>query len=305
MQRCDECGKEISMPYTCSFCGEKYCSKHRLPENHSCDGLSSYKKGMRDKGKVYDGPSSSTSTRSSGGRGFSVPVPEGNVTYYLLGAMAVVYVVQMTLLILGLNSIHNSLFVMHPDRIEYVWSWFGSMFAHGNLPHILINGIVLFFFGTVLERKIGSKRFLLLFFVGGLVAGLGQSLATLATVDVAALRGTPQYEGLGALGASGAIAAVLGTLTILNPHLRVYLWFFIPMPLWFLTGAFAAYDLFFAATGGAGAGGVARIAHLSGLALGLAYGVKLKREGFSVRDRLEFGGRGPGGPGGGRGPPRI
>ena len=296
MQQCDECGKEISMPYTCNFCGEKYCSEHRLPENHSCGGLSSYKKGVREEGKVYDGPSSSTTARSTSGGGFSLPSIDGVVTYYLLFVIAGVFVAQnIVLYVIGSRGLHQALFVIHPANLEYVWTWVTSIFAHApfpNLGHILINSLVLFFFGTVLERRIGSRRFLALFLVGGVVAGLSQATAGLLTAG-------PQT---GALGASGAIAAVLGTLTVLNPNLRVYLWFFIPMPLWVLTIAFAGYDLFFAATAGVGAGNVARLAHLSGLALGLAYGWKLKQEGVSVRDRLDFGGgRGPGGPGGGRG----
>ena len=295
MQRCEECGKEISMPYTCNFCGGKYCSEHRLPENHSCDGLSSYKQDVRDEGKVYDGPSPTTE-RSGTGRSFTLPSIDGVVTYYLLAVIALVFVAQHLVIFFGPPGLHQALFVIHPANLEYVWTWVTSIFSHAplSLGHIFINSLVLFFFGTVLERRIGSRRFLALFLVGGLVAGLSQTLAIFYLA--------PPAEWTGALGASGAIAAVLGTLTVLNPNLRVYLWFFIPMPLWFLTIAFAAYDLFFAATGGAGAGGVARIAHLSGLALGLAYGWKLKREGVSVRDRLDFGGgRGPGGPGGGRG----
>ena len=251
---------------------------------------------MRDEGKVYDGPSPSTTASSTGGSGFSLPSIDGVVTYYLLAVIAVVFVAQHIAIFLGPRGLHQALFVLHPANLEYVWTWVTSIFAHAplSLGHIFINGLVLFFFGTVLERKIGSRRFLTLFLVGGLVAGVSQALATSLLA--------PRAAWTGALGASGAIAAVLGTLTILNPNLRVYLWFFIPMPLWILTIAFAAYDLFFAATGGAGAGGVARVAHLSGLALGLAYGWKLKREGVSVRDRLDFGGgRGPGGPGGGRG----
>lgn len=293
------------MPYTCSFCGEKYCSEHRLPENHSCGGLSSYKKGVREEGKVYDGPSSSTTASPTGGSSFTLPSIDGVVTYYLLAVIALVFVAQHLVIFFGPSGLHQALFVIHPANLEYVWTWVTSVFAHAplSLGHILINSLVLFFFGKVLERRIGSKRFLALFLVGGVVAGLSQATATLVTVDVGALApGTRAYASLGALGASGAIAAVLGALTILNPNLRVYLWFFIPMPLWVLTIAFAGYDLFFAATGGVGAGGVARLAHLSGLAIGLAYGWKLKREGVSVRDRLDFGGgRGPGGPGGGRG----
>jgi len=293
------------MPYSCNFCGGDYCSEHRLPENHSCSGLSSYETDVRDSGKMYDGPSTSTGSRAGGGGlldSISFSYFRGNVTYLFLAIMAAVFVVQIIFLNFA-PRLHNRIFVMHPGRIEFIWTWFASIFAHGGFGHILINGIVLFFFGTLLERKIGSKRFFALFMVGGLVAGLSQSLATLATVDISSVP-PEMYESLGALGASGAIAAVLGTITVLNPNLRVYLWFFIPMPLWVLTIGFAAYDLFFAIDGGVGAGNVARAAHLSGLALGLAYGWKLKREGFSVRSRLDLGGgRGPGGPGGG--PPRI
>jgi membrane associated rhomboid family serine protease len=293
MQRCEECGEDVSMPYTCSFCGKKFCSEHRLPENHSCDGLASYERDVRDRGKVYEGPSPETS-KSGGGRSLPIPSLNGNATYYLLGIMAAVYVLQRIVILTTSPEVHHSIFVLNPGNLEYVWTWVTSIFAHGNLPHLLINGLVLFFFGSLLERKIGTDRYLALFFVAGIVAGLSQGVATLVTVDSLTLRD-------GALGASGAIAAVLGTLTVLNPNLRVYLWFFIPMPLWVLTIGFAAYDIFFAATGGVGAGGVARLAHLSGLALGLAYGWKLKQEGVAVRDRLNFGG-GPGGPGGpGRG----
>lgn len=289
------------MPYTCNFCGNTFCSEHRLPENHSCDGLSSYEKDVRESGKVYDGPSTSP-TASTGGRSYSLPSFNGNVTYLLLAGMAVTFVVQILLLALGFGRLHNAVFVLHPDRLLYVWTWVTSVFAHGGPAHILINGLVLFFFGTLLERKIGSDRFLALFFVAGIVAGLSQGVATLLTLDTMPQPETAAYQSMGALGASGAIAAVLGALTVLNPNLRVYLWFFIPMPLWVLTIGFAAYDTFYAATGGVGAGGVARLAHLSGLALGLAYGWKLKQEGVAVRDRLNFGGGGPGGPGGpGRG----
>jgi len=309
MQRCEECGEETSMPYTCNFCGGGFCSEHRLPENHSCEGLSSYEEDVRDSGKVYDGPSTSPSPASTGGSSFSLPSLasfRGNITYLLLAAMAVTFVVQVLMLSLGLGRLHNAVFVLHPDRLTYVWTWVASVFAHGGPAHIFINGLVLFFFGTLLERKIGSDRFLALFLAAGVVAGLSQGVATLVTLDAMPQPGTAEYGSLGALGASGAIAAVLGALTVLNPNLRVYLWFFIPMPLWVLTIGFAAYDTFYAATGGVGAGGVARLAHLSGLAVGLAYGWKLKREGVAVRDRLDFGGRGPGGRGpGGPGRGRI
>jgi hypothetical protein len=94
--------------------------------------------------------------------------------------------------------------------------------------------------------------------------------------------------------------AVMGVLTILNPDLKVLLFFFIPMPLYLLTIGYAIFSVFFVAAGGPGAGGVANVAHLAGLVIGLVYGQHLKKHGVSAPSQLQMGGgrRGPGGPGG-------
>jgi len=42
MTRCDKCGNEILLPFTCQHCGGKYCSDCRLPPNHECTGISSW-----------------------------------------------------------------------------------------------------------------------------------------------------------------------------------------------------------------------------------------------------------------------
>lgn len=43
MSTCSYCGCRESMPYICKFCGSRFCSNHRLPENHQCIGLQSFK----------------------------------------------------------------------------------------------------------------------------------------------------------------------------------------------------------------------------------------------------------------------
>ena len=72
------------------------------------------------------------------------------------------------------------------------------------------------------------------------------------------------------------------------------------------TALFAGYSIFVSSVGGIGAGGVAQVAHLSGLVIGLAYGYYLKKQGERAPRNLQFGGGGgpggPGGPGRGRGP---
>ncbi|MDD1690962.1 MAG: AN1-type zinc finger domain-containing protein [Methanoregula sp.] len=47
MTRCDHCGNETTMPFTCQHCGGKYCADCRLPPNHSCTGLGSWNRKPR------------------------------------------------------------------------------------------------------------------------------------------------------------------------------------------------------------------------------------------------------------------
>ena len=172
-----------------------------------------------------------------------------------------------------------------------------SVFAHGGFGHIVLNSIVLYFFGPVVEKRIGSAKFVGLFVVAGALAGLAQVGASLVMNPSWYGQQLTQFTGSAVLGASGAIAALMGVLTVLNPNLRIYLYFIIPMPLWLATLLFAGYSIFVSTVGGGiGAGGVAQFAHLAGLGIGLLYGVKLKREGERAPKQLQFGG--PGGPGG-------
>jgi membrane associated rhomboid family serine protease len=131
------------------------------------------------------------------------------------------------------------------------------MFLHASLWHILFNMLMLFFIGRLLERQIGSVRFLGLYLCGGILAGLVQVLL---------------FPSLPIIGASGAIMGVLGALTVLLPDLRIYL-YFIPMKLWQLTILLVIFDLLFLGQGDM----VAHGAHLVGLAVGLLYGYMLRK----------------------------
>jgi uncharacterized protein len=82
--------------------------------------------------------------------------------------------------------------------------------------------------------------------------------------------------------------------------MTILIYFIIPMPLWLATALFAVYSGFASVIGGAGAGGVAQLAHLTGLGIGLLYGAKLKKEGKRGPSELDIGGRRGGGMGGRR-----
>ncbi|AAG18926.1 MULTISPECIES: rhomboid family intramembrane serine protease [Halobacterium] len=328
MATCDRCGTQEPMPYQCRLCGGTYCSDHRLPENHDCPGLENWgdPNGVFDSGfdDTVDGQATQQSRGGGGGIADAIPINtgpgglvayfRGNAAFLFLGVMWVTFVIQYGIAplagITDRSPTWYNLFTLNTAHPEYVWTWVTSVFAHGGFSHIVLNSIVLYFFGPIVEDRIGSKKFVALFLGAGILAGLAQVGASLLANPGPAVIASQNGRLLisdafsATLGASGAIAALMGVLTLLNPGLRIYLYFVIPMPLWLATGLFAAYSIFVSGTGGIGAGGVAQLAHLAGLGIGLLYGAKLKREGARAPNELQFGGGpgggmgGPGGPGG-------
>ena len=318
MATCDRCGEQEPMPYRCRLCGGTYCSNHRLPENHNCPGLDEwgdpngvFDSGFDDSVDQQQQPGQSVVSRvapdtSTGG---VLGYFRGNMTFVFLALMWLTFIVEIAVAPLfgvqvGTQQWYN-LFTLNTSNPEYVWTWVTSIFAHSpvNFTHILFNSIVLYFFGPVVEKRVGSRKFTALFLVAGALAGLAQVGATILTNP--SVLGVPLAftggDGAAVLGASGAIAALMGVLTVLNPNLRIYLYFIIPMPLWIATALFAGYSILVSSAGGIGAGGVAQFAHLAGLGIGLLYGVKVKREGTRAPQQLQFGGGGGGRGGPGRG----
>ncbi|GAA5040110.1 rhomboid family intramembrane serine protease [Haladaptatus pallidirubidus] len=279
------------------MCGKTFCGDHRLPENHSCPGLNEWNdpKGVFKSGfdDSVNQQGRSSSFGIDTGAGGPLAYFRGNMTFVFLGLMWLTFLAEFFVLNFVGEQAFAEIFLLQSTHIERVWTWVTSIFAHdpGGFFHIAINSIVLYFFGPIVERRIGSAKFTVLFLVTGALAGLAQ-------VGTAAIT-TPGVRSA-VLGASGAVAAIMGVLTVLNPNLRIYIYFILPMPLWIATLLFAVYSAFTSVAFGPGAGGVAQLAHLAGLGLGLLYGAKLKREGERAPQELQFGGGGRGGMGGRR-----
>jgi membrane associated rhomboid family serine protease len=147
-------------------------------------------------------------------------------------------------------------FTQHP------WTIITAMFVHIDFWHIFGNMLVLFFFGRVVYQLIGTGWFLLVYFVGGIA-------------------GNALYIWLGepvslAIGASGAIFALVGALVVMMPKMKVYILGILPLPLW-------AYGVIFMGLWSIPnfIPGIAWQAHLGGLAVGLIAG-------FFFRKRTRF-----------------
>ena len=143
------------------------------------------------------------------------------------------------------------------------------MFLHGSWDHILGNMLFLAVFGKNVEDAFGHLRYLVFYLAGGFVSMMTQTLMTLVFANHAAAR-VPN------LGASGAIAGVLGAYFVLYPRSRVFgLATIIPVTVsaWVFLGFWFLYQLFEANYGlyssTANGGGVAFFAHVGGFIFGV------------------------------------
>jgi membrane associated rhomboid family serine protease len=105
-----------------------------------------------------------------------------------------------------------------------------SGFIHGDFGHLLFNSLTLFFFGPPLEARIGTVRFIALYFIGLVLSSLG---------TVVKQRRNPDYA---ALGASGAILAVLFAYIVYFPTQKIYLYFALPIPAVAFAFGYMAYS---------------------------------------------------------------
>jgi hypothetical protein len=163
---------------------------------------------------------------------------------------------------------HLAAFVSGSPRYslpEVVLPFFTSMFLHGSWMHVLGNMWFLFIFGDNIEDYLGHFKYLTFYLLAGLIA-MGTQVAIYS------------HSNVPTVGASGAIAGVLGAYFILYPRARVLTWFFVfvfYIPAWVMLGYwFVLQFLAGAATlsvaqTGRDVGGVAVWAHVGGFVAGM------------------------------------
>ena len=133
-----------------------------------------------------------------------------------------------------------------------IWQPLTSMFLHGGLLHILVNMLVLWQFGNQLEEHIGRNKFLILYFISGLLSGIFW-----------------MFFGTGpAVGASGALCGLLSAYIFIAPEMKVLAFFIIPMKMKSFIYGFAILSLVFGLLSLINSSygfGVGHFAHLGGL----------------------------------------
>jgi membrane associated rhomboid family serine protease len=155
------------------------------------------------------------------------------------------------------------------DGVGYAWplNAFTSMFAHGSWAHIIGNMLFLWIFGNNVEDALGRVRYLLFYLSAGLAALALQNVVTL-------WMGSPDDVTIPQVGASGAIAGVLGAYLLLYPLAKVVtlvLLFFVELPAMFFLVTWFLFQLWlggFSLVEPQSGGGVAFFAHIGGFVFG-------------------------------------
>lgn len=142
---------------------------------------------------------------------------------------------------------------------KFLWQPITYMFVHGSWMHLICNMLGLFCFGIMVERAVGTKEFLLMYFFCGIFDGVVSMLIYYFTGRYGALL----------VGASGAIYSVLLFYSVFFPRSIIRIWGIIPIPAPILILVYAIIEIGSQITGARG--NVAHLTHLTGLVLAWIY----------------------------------
>lgn len=195
------------------------------------------------------------------------------VTYGLIALNLLVFFWEVTLSQGALSefflrfAIVPSDVIRNPLSLETFMDFVRSMFLHGGWAHLLGNMLYLWLFGDNIEDRMGIPLFLGVYFISGFAAGIAQILVSpVSTVPM--------------IGASGAIAGILGSYLILFPGVRVrgiiplgWIIRSVEWPAWTVLGLWFVLQLFNGAVSigveSGATGGVAFFAHIGGFVVGM------------------------------------
>ena len=225
---------------------------------------------------------------------FAVPLYDDNpttrdpvVTYLLIGLCVGAFFWQLqfesreeTAVLYTYGMVPARLFgLWHPRGLQGVPAWVTlvtSMFLHGGWFHLIGNMLFLWVFGNNIEDALGRGRFLFFYLCCGVVAALTQALSSYGSH-------VPM------VGASGAIAGVLGAYLLLYPsaNVHVFVWILIffrmvNIPAWILLGLWFAMQLLSGLARSPGTPGVAFWAHVGGFVSGIVLVILLRPRGLSM-----------------------
>jgi membrane associated rhomboid family serine protease len=179
---------------------------------------------------------------------------------YTIIVTVICYLFQLLFQRGGTTSAVIEALVLEPSLLwrGYVWQLVTYTLLHGSPLHLLLNMFILWMFGREVEQALGAGRFIALYVLSGIAAGLCTSIFDSARV----------------IGASGAVLGILMSFGMLFPRRIVLFMFIIPMPAKLMVFIFAIVEILNCSSGTKSQ--IACFAHLGGLAFGYLF-VKTRR----------------------------
>jgi membrane associated rhomboid family serine protease len=195
----------------------------------------------------------------------------GKVCKWLILINIVVFVLQLVTRSFGHASGEMSAgpvtdwLILETSKVLHgqVWRVLTYAFLHdpGRIWHIVFNMLFLWWFGTDVEESYGPREFLAVYLTAAVLGGVG--------FVVGNVLGYPEGMNSSCLGASGAVMAVMVLCALHFPNRIIYLFFFLPVPIWVFVIFQVAQDAYGLLTGAGG--GTAVTVHLAGAAFAFVY----------------------------------
>lgn len=179
------------------------------------------------------------------------------------------------------------IFILNGKKL---FTLFTSMFLHADILHLLGNMLYLWIFGDNVEDALGHFYYLIFYLIGGVFAGLVHTISTLLSLYMQPVPYVISELTMPAVGASGAISAILGAYMLLYPNARIktlvfyfFIITFISIPAFYYLGFWFIFQLFMGIVSLSGfSSGVAFWAHIGGFIYGFliikAFNIKPRRK---------------------------
>jgi membrane associated rhomboid family serine protease len=179
------------------------------------------------------------------------------VVYWLIGANVLVFLAEQ---LFGRQNLAEYLAMIPGIVMEGgVWTFATYMFFHADIGHIFFNMFALFIFGSHVERQMGSREFLLFYFLTGILAGVFSFIVYYFT----------GAYWVALMGASGAVFAVQLAYAVFFPDSIIYVWGILPLRAPVMVLGFTVLETFSMVTGRGG--NVAHFTHLAGFGFAWLY----------------------------------
>lgn len=140
-----------------------------------------------------------------------------------------------------------------------IWRFITSLFVHASASHLFFNMLGLYFFGGVLEKELDPKKFLLVYFLSGIAGNIIYGLTSAVPV----------------VGASGCVFGLMGFAMLMKPKKMIKFYVF-PLPLGFIAIMYAVIETLLVYFGEM-VSGVAHIAHIAGLLVGVFFAFRMDK----------------------------